>query len=81
MRVILLPTLRCNMACEYCYERILNLQFQEHNYREWLRVFNQFPSSTVDISGGEPTFQADFTAEVLRFAVKPVRGITAEISL
>jgi len=80
MRIIFLPTVRCNLYCEYCYMQKLNLQFEEHSCKEWLQVFKKFPPSIVDISGGEPTVYPEFIKLVNNFPKKHKLALSTNLT-
>ena len=58
------PTLRCNRACWFCFNR--ELPFVEDvelaDFRRMLRVLRGIGVNTLDILGGEPTLHRDILA-------------------
>lgn len=63
-RIIWYPTLRCNKACPYCYEREWP-DITEQVPQTWQALFNRIDRGQyIDISGGEPTLYPDFVPTV-----------------
>lgn len=62
-RIGFTPLLECNYSCSYCFDRnYINPYFPKTyniDYREWIFLFNKFPTSLVTIGGGEPLIYKD----------------------
>lgn len=63
MKLIWLPTFRCNLRCSYCVARSLPMKHStELKPQVWIDFFNNSPVEieSVAISGGEPTVYPGF---------------------
>ena len=60
----LYPTLRCNRACEFCFNRSLPSveDMSPAAFRETLDVLARISVGTLDIFGGEPTMHPDIVS-------------------
>jgi radical SAM protein with 4Fe4S-binding SPASM domain len=73
------PTLRCNKACDFCFNRSMP-QAEDmalSAFMKMLDVLTRIPVKTLDIIGGEPTMHADIIGFV-REATQ--RGLFVNIS-
>jgi uncharacterized protein len=77
--LILMLTDRCNLACDYCYNR--GLQLGDMTEAAILRIFDIFGPGTeplhVQLTGGEPTLRPD----LLEAAVKAARKLKRRVSV
>lgn len=58
--IVFIPTMLCNYRCPYCniltkarYDKKYPKGVQ-HEWTEWVKVFDRFPSAIISITGGEP---------------------------
>lgn len=75
LNIVLVPTLKCNFSCPYCFEKVVCDKYDNPNYFENLKQFalKQFHHhSVVQISlfGGEPLVYEHQALEFLDFAKK-----------
>src|SRR4249920_391990 len=73
------PTLRCNKACDFCFNRSMPQaeDMELSAFMKMLDVLTRIPVKTLDIIGGEPTMHADIIGFV-REATQ--RGLFVNIS-
>ena len=73
------PTLRCNRACEFCFNRSLPSvkDMSPAAFREMLDVLARISVGTLDIIGGEPTMHPDIV-KLIGEAVE--RGFSVNVS-
>ena len=73
------PTLRCNRACGFCFNRNMprTPDMPVEHFREMVRTITRAGVRTIDIMGGEPTLHRDLVA-----CVKEARenGLSVNIS-
>jgi radical SAM protein with 4Fe4S-binding SPASM domain len=70
------PTVRCNLACSFCYNRSLT-QAKDMSFPEFHRLvdkLNAIGVRTLDIIGGEPTMHAELP-QLIKAALQEGLGI------
>lgn len=69
--IIVVPTLRCNLACEYCQvsraaENAKGFDWTDETFNSFVRYIQGLPSDTikVEFQGGEPTLRLDLLHKI-----------------
>lgn len=70
--LILVPTLRCNLSCDYCQvsraaEKARGFDWTDETLRQVLEFIDclETPSIKIEFQGGEPTLRSDLIAAVI----------------
>jgi len=53
--IIIYPSYRCNLSCDYCWVYELGWKENEHPLSEWLQHLPVHETTVLNIVGGEPT--------------------------
>lgn len=74
LNLTIIPTLRCNMKCKYCYQKNINYKYLTMTEHDYMNIYNfleqnilQFKDLRISWYGGEPTLELN---KIIKFNKK-----------
>ena len=75
LNIAIVPTLKCNFSCPYCFEKVVQDQFENDKYFDILKKyakqnFHYHSSVQISLFGGEPLVKEKKILDFLNFALE-----------